>query len=62
VRLDAQQAGRVVEHRPRVRLREALALQHLEEHGGVIPRHVGVGLVVARLVAEIAPAVDHLLG
>ena len=26
------------------------------------PRHVGVGLAVRRRVAEVAPAVDHLLG
>ena len=26
------------------------------------PRHVGVGLALGRHVAEVAPAVDHLLG
>src|SRR5262249_20335531 len=42
VRLDAQETRRIREHRPRARLREALAAQHLEENLGVAPRHVGV--------------------
>ena len=62
MRLEAQQPGRVREHRPRVGLREALAVQQLEEDLGVAPRHVGVGLALRRRVAEVAPAVDHLLG
>ena len=41
---------------------EALAAQHFEKHFGVAPRHVGVALAFGRRVAEIAPAVDHLLG
>ena len=41
---------------------EALAAQHIEKDLGVAPRHVGVGLALRRRVAEIAPAVDHLLG
>ena len=61
VRLEAQQAGRVGEHRPRVRLGEALALEQLEEDLGVPARHVGVGLALGGLVAEVAEAVDHLL-
>ena len=36
--------------------------QQLEEDLGVAPGHVGVGLALRRGVAEIAPAVDHLLG
>ena len=60
--LDAQQAGRVREHRPRAGLGEALAAQHLEEDLGVAPRHVGIGHPLRRGVAEVAPAVDHLLG
>ena len=62
VGLDAQQAGRVREHRPRVRAREALAAQHVEQDLGVAPRHVGIGLALGRGVTEVAPAVDHLLG
>ena len=49
-------------HRPRVRLGEALALQELEEDLGVAARHVGIGLALGRLVAEVAEAIDHLLG
>ena len=36
--------------------------EHLEEDLGVAARHVGVGLAFGRHVAEMAPAVDHLLG
>ncbi|HEU5205259.1 MAG TPA: LLM class flavin-dependent oxidoreductase, partial [Candidatus Limnocylindrales bacterium] len=60
--LDAQQPRRIGEHRPRVGLGKALALQHLEEDFGVGAGHVGVGLALLRLVAKVAPAVDHLLG
>ena len=42
-------------------LREALAAQHLEQHLGVPAGHVGVGLALLRLVAEVSPALDHLL-
>ena len=41
---------------------EALAAQQIEEHLGVAPGHVGVGLALGRGVAEVAPPVDHLLG
>ena len=61
MRLDAQQPGRIREHRPRVRLREPLALEHLEEHLRVAARHVGVALALGGRVAEVTPAVDHLL-
>ncbi len=51
------------EHRPRVRLRETFAAQNLEQRPRCgLPRHVGVALAVGRRVAEVAPAVDHLLG
>ena len=60
--LDAQQPGRIGEHRPRVGLCEALALEHFEEDLGVAAGHVGARLAVLRRVAEIAPAIDHLLG
>ena len=43
-------------------LREALALQYLEEDLRVTPAHVGVGLALGRRITEIAPAIDHLLG
>ena len=49
VRLEAQQAGRVGEHRPRVGLGEALALEHLEEDLGVAARHVGLVLALGGL-------------
>ena len=62
IRLEPQQARRVRKHRPRIGLRKTFAAQHLEKHLGVAPRHVGVGLAFRRRVAEIAPAVDHLLG
>ena len=42
--------------------RKTLAAQHLEKNLGVAPGHVGVGLAFGRRVAEVAPAVDHLLG
>ncbi|HET9896072.1 MAG TPA: hypothetical protein VFQ44_14185, partial [Streptosporangiaceae bacterium] len=35
--------------------------QHLEEHLGVPAGHAGIRLARLRLVAEIPPAVDHLL-
>ena len=62
MRLEAQQARRVGKHRARVRLGEALAAQQLEKHFGMAPAHVGVALALGRPVAEVAPAVDHLLG
>jgi hypothetical protein len=62
MRFDAQQAGRVLEQRPRVGLRETLAAQHVEQNFGVASAHVGIALVLGRTVAKIAPSVDHLLG
>ena len=61
VRLEAQQAGRVREHRSRVGLREPLAPQQIEEYLGVAPGHVGIGPAFRWEVAEIAPSIDHLL-
>ncbi len=46
----------------RVRLGETLALEELEEDLGVAAGHVGIGLALTRDVAEVAEAVDHLLG
>ena len=62
MRLEAQQARRIGEHRPRVRRGESLAAQHVEKHLGVAPAHVGVRLTLRRAVAEVSPAVDDLLG
>jgi hypothetical protein len=61
VRLDAQQAGRVGEHRSRVGLGEPLALEDLEQHLGVPAGHVGLVLALCRGVPEVAPPVDDLL-
>jgi hypothetical protein len=38
-----------------------LAVEHLEEHLGVAAGHVGVRLALGEGVAEVAPAVDHLI-
>ncbi len=62
VRFDPQQPGGVGEHRTRVGPREPLALQHLQQHLGVLAGHVGVGGALRRDVAEVAVAVDDLLG
>ena len=62
IRLEAQQARRVRKHRVRVGTRKTLTAQHLEEDLGVAPRHVGVAHPLGRGEAEVAPAVDHLLG
>ena len=62
MRLEPQQARRIRKHRPRIGLGEALAAQQVEEDLGVAPAHVGVALALGRLIAEIAPAIDHLLG
>jgi len=43
-------------------LGEALTFQEIEEDLGVAARHVGVCLTIGRLVAEVAEAIDHLLG
>ena len=61
MRLGAEQAGRVREHRGRVGLGEPGAGQRLEEDLGVLAGHVGVGLALGRHVAEVAEAFDDLL-
>ena len=61
VRLEAKQPGWIREHRPRIRLREPLPFDHLEEHLGMASCHVGVALAVGGRIAEVPPAVDHLL-
>jgi hypothetical protein len=62
IRLQAQQARRVLEHRPGVWLGKTVATQHVEEHLGMAPAHIGIALALGRAIAEIAPAIDHLLG
>ena len=61
MRLDAQEARRVREHRSRVRFGESLAAEELEEDLGVAAGHVRIGLALARDVAEVAEPVDDLL-
>ena len=62
MRLDPEQAGRVGEHRPRVRPGEAFAVQQRQEGLRVPPPHVGLGLAVGGREAEVSPTVDHLFG
>ena len=62
MRLGAKQPGRVREHRRRVGLGEPGAGQRLEEDLRVLAGHVGVGLALGRHVAEVAEAIDDLLG
>jgi hypothetical protein len=59
--LEAQQAGRVGEHRPRVRLRESLAFEQLQEDLGALAGHVAVVLALGGHVAKVVVAVDDLL-
>ena len=61
MRLEAQQTGRIREHRARVGLRKPLARQQLQKDLGMPAGHVAVVLALARHVAEVAEAVDHLL-
>jgi hypothetical protein len=61
-RLEAQQARRVGEHRAWVRLGKAFALEDGQKHLRMLSGHVGVALALFRRVAEVAPAIDHLLG
>ena len=62
MRLQPQQAGRVGEHRLRIRLRETVAVEKAQESLRMAPRHGGVVLSLHRLIAEIAPAIHDLLG
>ena len=62
MRLEAQEARRIGEHRPRIGLSESLAAEKLEKRLRMTPAHVGVALALVRAVAEMAPAVDHLFG
>ena len=46
----------------RIWFRESLAAQEIEEYLCVAPPHVGVILAFGRLITEIPPSIDHLLG
>src|ERR1700737_1981867 len=60
--VEAQQAGRIWKHGSWIRLGETLTAQQVEEDLRMTPAHVGVILALGRLIAEISPAIDHLLG
>ncbi len=62
MRLDAEQPRRVRKHRSRIGFCKPFATEQVEEDLRVAPPHVGIALAFGRLVSEIAPAVDHLLG
>jgi hypothetical protein len=59
---EAQQPWWIWKHGLRIWLREALATQEVEEDLRVTPSHIGVALTLSRLITEIAPTIDHLLG
>src|SRR5450631_3655317 len=58
----AQQPGRIWKHRAWIRLGETLAAQEVQEDLRMTPAHVGVSLALRRLITEISPSIDHLLG
>src|SRR6267378_6581417 len=60
--LQAQQPGRVWKHGSWIRLSEALTAQQIKEELRMTPSHVGVILAFGRLITEMSPAIDHLLG
>ncbi len=64
VRLDPQQSGRIGEHRARIGLGESPTLQHFKKHPSVLTGHLGPGRIgtLGRLMAEVAEAVNDLLG
>src|SRR3984957_15190632 len=57
-----QQPGRIWKHGSRIRPREAFTAQQVEEDLRMTPPHVGVILALSRLITEMSPAIDHLLG
>jgi hypothetical protein len=59
--LDAKQTRRIGEHRPRVRLGEALPIEDVEKDPRVLASEVGVIGAIGGHIAEVAVAVDHLL-
>src|SRR6185437_1620660 len=58
---EAQQSGRIGEHRMWIGLGEALATQQVEEHLGMPPAHVRLTFPFGRAIAEITPSLDDLL-
>src|ERR1700738_2414410 len=58
----AQQPRRIWKHGSWIRLGEALTAQQIEEDLRMTPPHVGVILAFGRLITEMSPAIDHLLG
>src|SRR4051812_34313193 len=61
MRLQPQQSGWIGKHRPRIRLCEPMAFDYFEKRLRMTARHVRVALAGGGRVAEVAPAVDHLL-
>src|ERR1700722_11255956 len=62
IRFQAQQPGRIRKHGSWIRLGEALTAQQVEKDLRVTPPHVSVILALGRLITEIQPAIDDLLG
>ena len=62
MRLDPKQTGWVGEHRPGVRLGKALPLEDLQKDPSVLASHVGLIGALGREIAEVAVALDNLLG
>ena len=62
MRLEAQKAGRIGKHRTRIGLGKALPCRSSRNTSAWLARHVGIALAFRRSEAEIAPAVDDLLG
>src|SRR6266481_9238650 len=58
----AQQPRRIWKHGSWIRLGEALTAQQVEKDLRMTPPHVGVTLAFGRLITEMSPAIDHLLG
>src|ERR1700753_1765155 len=62
MRFQTQQPGRIWKHGSRIRPGEAFAAHQVEEDLRMTPPHVGVIFALSRLITEISPAIDHLLG
>ena len=61
MRLEAQEARWIREHRPWIRLREAIPREELQEDLALPAGHGSVVLALGRDVAEVAVALDDLL-
>jgi hypothetical protein len=62
VRFKTQQSRRVWKHRTRIGLREAFAAQHVKKDLCMAATHISICLALGRLIAEIPPSIDDLLG